>query len=137
MRIPVQQRRIGLKFDITPLIDIVFNLVIFFLVATHFVSSEARESIALPGATQTDDRPPLPRRLIVTIRADDSLVVNGRTLTADDIDALIAADASSGVDDYEVQIRGDRDADFAAVEPVLLSCARHGVTRIDVSKVDR
>lgn len=58
MRVPTRRRDTGLKFDITPLIDIVFNLVIFFLVATHFVSSEARETVDLPAASSTDQRPP-------------------------------------------------------------------------------
>jgi len=137
MRTPTRRREHGLRFDITPLIDIVFNLVIFFLVATHFVSSEAREAVNLPAASASDERPPAPRRLIVTVRADGRLVVAGREATPDAIDALIASEAAHGTQDYEVLIRGDRDADYAAVEPVLLACARHGVTRVAVNKLDR
>lgn len=137
MRIPIRRREAGLRFDITPLIDIVFNLVIFFLVATHFVSSEAREAVALPEASQTDERPPSPRRLIVTVRPDGGLIVGGRAVTAEEVEAMIAEGARGGVEDYEVQIRGDRTAPFDAVEPLLLACARHGVTRVEASKLDR
>jgi biopolymer transport protein ExbD len=137
MKIPTRSREIGLKFDITPLIDIVFNLVIFFLVATHFVSSEARETIVLPQATQTDDRPPAARRLVVTVLPDGSLSVAGRAVSIPDVDAMIADAAQVGTEDYEVQIRGDRTAHFESVQPVLVACARHGVTRVVVSKLDR
>lgn len=137
MRAPIRPREFGLRFDITPLIDIVFNLVIFFLVATHFVSSEARETVDLPAASQSDERPPAPRRLVVTIRPDGTLIVGGRNVTIDAVEAMIAANAAHGTDDYEVQIRGDRTADFAAIEPILVACARHGVTRVGVNKLDR
>jgi biopolymer transport protein ExbD len=137
MHIPTRNREIGLKFDITPLIDIVFNLVIFFLVATHFVSSEAHETIALPEASQSDERPPAPRRLVVTVLPDGTLTVGGRGVAAADVDAMIAEAAAAGTDDYEVQIRGDRTAQFDFVQPILISCARHGVTRVVVSKLDR
>jgi biopolymer transport protein ExbD len=137
MRVPCRSREIGLKFDITPLIDIVFNLVIFFLVATHFVSSEARETIALPEASQTDERSPAPRRLVVTVLPDGSLRVAGREVAARGVEAMIAEAAAVGVEDFEVQIRGDRAAQFAAIKPLLIACARHGVTRVVVSKLDR
>lgn len=137
MRIPARRRDAGLKFDITPLIDIVFNLVIFFLVATHFVSSEAREVVDLPTASQTDERPPAPRRLIVSVLPNGSLSVNGRPTDVGTIETMIAEEAAAGVADYEVQIRGDRAAPFDAVEPLLIACARHGVTRVVVSKLDR
>lgn len=137
MRVPTRAREIGLKFDITPLIDIVFNLVIFFLVATHFVSSEAHETVALPEASQSDERPPAPRRLVVTVLADGRLSVGGRPVTIEDVEAMIGEAAQAGTDDYEVQIRGDRAARFEAVEPLLVACARQGVTRVVVSKLDR
>lgn len=137
MRIPSRRRELGLRADITPLIDIVFNLVIFFLVATHFVSSEAREPVELPAASQTDERPPAPRRLVVTVRADGRLLVAGQIVPPEAIEAMIAADAAAGTEDYEVQIRGDRRADYAAIEPILVACARHGVSRVGINKLDR
>ena len=66
MKIPRQARSRGLQFNITPLIDIVFLLVIFFLVATHFASSEVREPIDLPETSETDERPQPPRRLTIS-----------------------------------------------------------------------
>jgi biopolymer transport protein ExbD len=137
MRVPTRRREVGLKFDITPLIDIVFNLVIFFLVATHFVSSEAREAVDLPSASETDERPPAPRRLVVTALPGGELLVAGRTVLAAEIEAMIAEGARAGTADFEVQIRGDRTAIFESIEPLLIACARHGVTRVAVSKLDR
>ncbi|MCA9055253.1 MAG: biopolymer transporter ExbD [Planctomycetaceae bacterium] len=137
MRIPQRRRERGLRFDITPLIDIVFNLVIFFLVATHFVSTEAREAVALPEASQTDERPPAPRHLIITVLPEGTLIVKGQPVSVEEVSDMIAADSAAGTEDYEVQIRGDRAAQFDAIEPLLIACARHGVTRVVVNKLDR
>ena len=137
MRVPHRRRERGLRFNITPLIDIVFNLVIFFLVATHFVSTEAKEPVDLPEASQTDERPPAPRRLVITVLPEGELIVKGRRVSIDAVDAMIAEDSVAGAEDYEVQIRGDRTARFESVEPLLLTCARHGVTRVVVNKLDR
>ncbi|MCA9048548.1 MAG: biopolymer transporter ExbD, partial [Planctomycetaceae bacterium] len=40
VRIPSKVSRSELQFNITPLIDVVFLLIIFFLVASHFARSE-------------------------------------------------------------------------------------------------
>ena len=67
MRIPVR-RTSQLRFNITPLIDIVFLLIIFFLVASHFVRSELQEPIELPAAREGESEPnEIARRLVITI----------------------------------------------------------------------
>ncbi|MEZ6067053.1 MAG: biopolymer transporter ExbD [Planctomycetaceae bacterium] len=137
MRAPLRRREQGLRFNITPLIDIVFLLVIFFLVATHFVSNEAREPVSLPLASLTSEEPPALRRLVITVQADGTLLSGGRALPAAGVAELIAADAALGTTDYEVHIRADRTADFTQVEPILRACAQSGVTQIKVSKLDR
>jgi biopolymer transport protein ExbD len=137
MRLPQRRRGQGLRFDITPLIDVVFNLVIFFLVATHFVSSEAREPVELPEASETDERPPAPRRLVVTVLDSGEYRVKGQPVTLPAVAAMIAEGAAEDAADFEVQIRADRAVEFAsAVEPLLVACAQRGVTRVGVNKLD-
>ncbi|MBM4074764.1 MAG: biopolymer transporter ExbD, partial [Planctomycetes bacterium] len=45
MRLPSTQIQRGLTFNITPLIDVVFLLIIFFLVASHFIRNETLEPV--------------------------------------------------------------------------------------------
>ena len=82
MRRPSQfSNRRGLRFNITPLIDVVFLLIIFFLVASHFVRSENAEPVDLPTASQAvaDEEPA--HRLTVTIRKDGSLFIGGKPVS--------------------------------------------------------
>ena len=132
MRIPIRVRRLGISLNLTPLIDIVFLLVIFFLVASHAARSESTEPVELPlvGDAQ-DDQKQVPGRLVVTVTADQALHVGGRIVTLEQITSLLAeAAAGSPSGGYEVRIRGDRRVPFRAVEPLMVACAQAGITRI-------
>jgi len=132
MKVPVRPRQFGLSFNITPLIDIVFLLVIFFLIASHVARSESQEPVALPTATQKqDDVESLPDRLVVTITADHRLHVAGQVVMLKDIEAVLSRRGSSTqAGQFEVRIRGDKRVPYRVVEPIMLSCARAGITRV-------
>lgn len=133
MKVPRRERQSGARFNITPLIDVVFLLVIFFLVATHFAHQEHVEAVELPRAENVGDEPELPRRLTVSIIADGQMYVKGRAVDAIEIEHLIREDTKVQSADYEVRIRGDQRVTFDRVELILLACLRAGVTKIGVA----
>ena len=132
MRIPTRVRQLGLSLNLTPLIDIVFLLVIFFLVASHAARTESTEPVDLPTIGEAeDDRIEVPRRVVVTVTADQSLHVGGRIVTLEQVTGLLnEAGSEAGTGNYEVRIRGDRRVPFRVVEPLMVACARAGITRI-------
>ena len=132
MRIPTRARQLGVALNLTPLIDIVFLLVIFFLVASHTARTESTEPVELPIVSGVEDgRVEMPRRLVVTVTADQALHVGGRTITLEQITGrLNEASAGSPAGEYEVRIRGDRRVPFRVVEPLMVACAQAGITRI-------
>ena len=132
MRIPIRARRLGVALNLTPLIDIVFLLVIFFLVASHAARTESTEPVELPLASEVDDgQAEVPRRLVVTVTADQVLHVGGRIVTLDQVaDQLAEAETEKQDGAYEVRIRGDRRVPFHVVEPLMIACAQAGITRI-------
>src|SRR5688500_14243669 len=127
MRIPARSDRGGLKFDITPMIDVVFNLIIFFLVTSHFVRSEQVESVNLATATQKEEKNPLALPLVITIQADRSLSIRGEIVDLGQIDQLILAGKLEQGERFEVHVRADKTVPFEVIEPVMISCARSGV----------
>lgn len=132
MRIPSAPRQIGLQFNITPLIDIVFLLIIFFLVASHFVRSENVEAVELPDATaaqQDDDA--TPNRLTITVLADGTMKVNGRAITLDELPTLlISLVEGKKSKEPEVRIRADRSVQWRVTEPIMLECAKLGLLNV-------
>jgi biopolymer transport protein ExbD len=135
LRLPSGQRRSTLRFNITPLIDVVFLLIIFFLVASHFVRSDTAEAVDLPLATQSEDEGENPRTLTVTVTPDEVLHVQGRDVTIDQLDQMILAGATEHGGRFEVRIRSDRRVPYRVVEPILVSCARAGVTDVKFAVV--
>lgn len=131
MRVPVQRQRRALRFNITPLIDIVFLLIIFFLVASHFVSSDETELIDLPTAAAASQEPPdIPRRLVITVSAEGTFHVRGRERPDAELDALIATEGATDAAGLEVRIRTDRHALWDRVEEVMLACASAGIQKV-------
>ena len=128
MRIPIRPRSSGVSFNITPLIDIVFLLVIFFLVASHFARSEPTQEVELPRASQTvedDDA----RRLVITVQANGDLFVAGEQVSIDAIKQMIEDGAAVNPDTYAVRIRGDQATPYRFIEPIMLTCPKYGITK--------
>ncbi|MDA1014637.1 MAG: biopolymer transporter ExbD [Planctomycetota bacterium] len=131
MRIPAQRDRSGLQVNITPLIDVVFLLIIFFLVASHFIRSETREPIELPTAKQgRDDEAKHPRRLVITVNAEEQLFVGGKSVSTEDVRSMIMSGRAEHGIAFELRIRGDKQAAFRAVRPIIEWCAKSGITKL-------
>ncbi|MCY2963938.1 MAG: biopolymer transporter ExbD [Planctomycetota bacterium] len=132
MKIPSRNRGGGLKFNLTPMIDVVFNLIIFFLVASHYAHSEATEEIELPGAGGGEaELEQSGKRLTITLLLDGRMLLGPREATPQEIEALLAqSTAAHGAANVEVRIRTDRRVPYGRFEPLLLTCAKQGVTRV-------
>ncbi|MFN0056319.1 MAG: ExbD/TolR family protein [Planctomycetales bacterium] len=133
MKIPTRSRASGLRFNLTPMIDVVFNLIIFFLAASHLARSEITTDVALPEAsTGGPEQAAVGRRLIVTVLADGSIDIGGRLLALPQAEQMIASGRaeSDPPGDFEVRIRTDRHVPYRVIEPLLLACARSGVTKV-------
>ena len=129
MRVHSTISRRPLRMDITPLIDMVFNLVIFFLVASHFSSSEAQAPVELPKATTSTDDHEDPRRLIVTVTAEERLFVGTQAIDLPELTDLVKTEFERHGPEFTVQVRSDRRVPYRAVEPILLACSRLGVKK--------
>lgn len=127
MRRPVPIRKRGFELNLTPLIDVVFNLVIFFLVASHFASTELADDVNLPIASQHKDDV-TPRQLTVTVHADGSYQIASKQVSLAEIDEQIESELRAAPNQLAIRIRGDRSAPYEFIEPLMLACARHGVT---------
>jgi biopolymer transport protein ExbD len=134
MRLPLRNRESGLRFNLTPMIDVVFNLIIFFLAASHIARSQSQDEVNLPEASQGEqEREERQRRLVITVKRDESLWLSGNRVTLPQVEQMLAPDAKDRAERpsrREVRIRTDRDVPYRAIEPLLLACAKAGVTNI-------
>ena len=132
MKIPGRSRGGSLKFNITPMIDVVFNLIIFFLVASHYARSEAVVELELPEAAGGESDPESSgRRLTITLPRDGSLYLGAELATYEEISGRLAAGAAThGAGEVEVRIRADRQVPFSRIAPLLRECSQAGIQRL-------
>ena len=137
MRLPSHfSLRRPLTFNVTPLIDVVFLLIIFFLVASHFVRTEQSAPVDLPVAsTAGPDDNPL-HRLTVTIREDGQTFVSGHPVAVDVVVERIAGLAGVARSENsipEVHIRADRNGRYGFLRQLIEQCARHDIRSIQLA----
>lgn len=135
MRLPdASIRRTPLRFNITPMIDVVFLLIIFFLVASYFVRSEQSREVELPVASKgQSDEESSPHHLTITIESDGHLSVAGVQISENQvfrrIEELKETPAPNG-GTPEVRIRSDRNAKFASIRKLIEHCAANDIRSI-------
>ena len=112
--------------SLTPLIDVVFLLIIFFLVSSHLSRRENLTPVTLPSAAtgrSVDERP----RLTVTVQRGGKIRVAGTEQTmAQFSDRLRTDDGTTPA----LRIRCDADALYQTLSPVLSAAAVAGCTDI-------
>ncbi len=117
-----------MRMDMTPLIDMVFNLVVFFLVASHF-SNESETPVELPRAATSKADAEDPRRLVITINDQEQLFVKDQAIDLPELTDLVRKELDRNGPEFIVQIRSDRRVPYRTVEPLLLTCSQIGVKK--------
>ena len=136
MKIPSQARSYGVQFNLTPMIDIVFLLIIFFLIASYLSSNENHDVVQLsPAIGGQLDEAEFARRIVVTVTADGKFLINGMPVTIAEFSTQLRppgnTDAGNAEDrDLEVRLRVDKRVAYEVVEPLLVECAKAKISRI-------
>ena len=106
------------SIELTPIIDMVFLLLIFFLVATTFHQTEREMQIALPSAASAGPISAAMREVIINVDVNGRIIVNGAVLDSEELESLIETAVSENPD-QKVTVRADRDTIYAHVVNVL------------------
>ncbi|MCB9882177.1 MAG: biopolymer transporter ExbD [Planctomycetes bacterium] len=125
---------------IAPLIDVVFQLILFLLVATSLsdesgkdesVAEELKIELDLPESGAGKELEKKPELLIVNVDAEGHYVVEGRSLSRRDLRALLqeTAERDPGT---PVSVRGDRNVALQHVVDVMTDCHALQLRKLDI-----
>ncbi len=120
------QSQPGVSIDLTPIIDMVFLLLIFFLVATTFHQTEQELQIALPSVSAAQSISVSLRELVIHVNRQGEIIVNGQTISADALRTIMTETVAANPQ-QKVTLRGDRDAAYASIARVLDICKVSGI----------
>jgi biopolymer transport protein ExbD len=112
-----------------PMIDMVFLLLIFFLVTGAFARLESELGITVPTADEAQPARRTPGEIIINLAADGTIIVNQRQLTLDELRDILVK-IGQLYKDQSVIIRGDRDAMFGRAIAILDACAKAGIWNV-------
>ena len=118
-------------FNMTPMIDVVFLLIIFFLVSSHLARQENQIEMELPVAKSADDdvEQDTPR-VTVNVKEDGTIWVGGRPVSPGGLTQQLTAARQQQGDELEVRIRGSRVAPYQFFEPIMLACTESGIWNV-------
>lgn len=127
MAVQLKRQALG-SLSITPLIDVVFLLLIFFLVATRFAEEEREIEIELPTASQALPLTAEPRELFINIDRAGRYFIEGEFRHVEAVEQLLRQAAANNPLTQTVIIRADRTADWQHVLTALDLCKKTGIT---------
>ncbi len=120
--------------NLTPMIDIVFLLIIFFMVSTKF--SELNEvehdiSINVPAVSDASALTSAPNKRLVEVASDGSLKLDQRQITLVELGTKLSA-AQRQYPKLGVVIRGDGHSDYQHIAAVLATCRKAQITDLNL-----
>lgn len=120
------------SINLTPMIDVVFLLVIFFMVGSKFDNGEDRYQVNVPGVGDMRSMAQEPDERVVEVSADGTLFLDGANVTAEQLTATLRSqhDAYPAL---KVAVRGDATSSFAQVAGVLQMVRSAGVEQMGIA----
>jgi biopolymer transport protein ExbD len=117
--------------NLTPLIDVVLFLLVFFLAASTFCEAEVDMSLTLPQAAHGKTRGQS-KLLTIEVASDGTMRCDGRVCTIDSLHQKLKA-AASRDKDQEVLIRGDSRTQFGLVTRAFDACLGASLRKIQIA----
>jgi biopolymer transport protein ExbD len=120
------------QLNLTPMIDVVFNLIIFFMVGTRFADLERQFDVQLPRVSAAQPLTNLPDEIVVNVYRDGRVVVNRDPMTIAQLETTLRA-ARERYADQAVLVRGDGQGIYQSVIDVLGACQRAGIRHFSLA----
>jgi biopolymer transport protein ExbD len=118
--------------NLTPMIDIVFLLIIFFMVGTKFVELERKIAVQVPAVQDAPTLTAAPEKRIINVHRDGEIALDGRSVTLEQRRVELVA-ARQEYAELGVVVRGDAEGAFQNVAAVLNACRLAGIAEMGIS----
>ena len=121
-----KKKRRAADIDITPLIDVMFMMILFLVLTAAFVQGSI--DVSLPRGTP----PPLPnkRQIVLAITNNSEIFWSGKKVSSDDL-LLYVAEAL--LESADILLAGDKDARYGDVAELMDLLRRHGVPSVGLA----
>ncbi|MBN1854045.1 MAG: biopolymer transporter ExbD [Pirellulales bacterium] len=118
--------------NLTPMIDVVFLLIIFFMVATKFTELERNIGLNIPKVPEPGAMTAPPDKRVVQLYRNGTVRLDFEPVSLDQLTQRLAS-ARKEYANLGVIIRGDGECSFQRVAEVLSACRRANVQELDIA----
>jgi biopolymer transport protein ExbD len=118
--------------NMIPMIDMMFNLIIFFLVGTEFATLERNITLRVPEVVDKGALTTAPERRVVNVYRDGTVTLDEKQVTLDQLTKRLAT-ARAQYSDLGVLVRGDGQGVFQRVAEVLNACKQAGIQELGIT----
>ena len=124
-----RKRHSSITLNLTPLIDIVFLLLVFFMLTAHFIEEQSID-IALPKANSSDASPE-DAYVDVILTPAGELLVEGKSTASDELVEVLKG-ALHAPNKRFVRLRGDQAAEFGKAVGIIDAARIAGAESVDI-----
>lgn len=118
--------------NLTPMIDVVFNLIIFFMVCTRFSEMESSIDVSVPQVGNTAGLNAAQRSRTINVAKDGAITLDTQSVTLTELRAQLA-EAHRQYSDLKVTVRGDELASHQSVAAVYAACQQAGIVEFGIA----
>ena len=116
-------------FLIAPMVDILLVLLGFFMLTWSFSRQERELDVQMPSAGESKEQRRSVGEVIINVKSDGSLVMNRRTMSAEEL-LLALSRVASLYPDQAVVLRGDQRVDYGTIVKTLDLCRRANIWNV-------
>jgi biopolymer transport protein ExbD len=118
--------------NLTPMIDVVFLLIIFFMVGTQYSELERSIELKVPEVTDYGALTAAPEKRVVNVYRDGRITLDRQDVNIAELTQQLAR-ARAQYADLGVVVRGDGGGRFQRVAEVLNACKQAGISELAIS----
>ncbi len=115
------------SLTITPLIDVVFLLLIFFLVASRFSEEERQLDLNLPTVSEALSATAPVNEIIINIDAEGQYFIDGQFRQVEQVEQILNRAKNNNPLSQSVVIRADKTTDWDFVITAMNLCKKVGI----------
>ena len=112
------------------MIDIVFLLIIFFLVSSHLAKQENRMKLDLPSSTTAIDEDQDQPTATINVDPNGHWLLGGHHIDSDVLASSLSSKYKDQQGNLRVRIRTDQNVPYDKISPILGICADIGITNV-------
>jgi len=122
----------GLTVDMTPLIDVVFLIIIFFIILINF-SEMHLHNVRLPKADEAHpSRVTEDAKVTITVKGRDVIFLERQKLQVRDLSALLRKSHADPAK-LTIQIRANENVPYEIIRQIMLELAHSGIAKVEFS----